>query len=258
CVSFNGEIYNYPELKAELEQRGHVFRTRSDTEVLLALYVRDGLEAFAQLNGMFACAFWDRAASRLVLVRDRLGKKPLFYYRDAQRVLFASEIKALLAFGGVERTVSLRALHEYLTYGYIVGEQAILEGVHRVEPGEAVVVHAGHVSRRPYRRPSTSCPTSSGISTSRSRTRRRSPRITCARPPDSTSRWRSPETVVTRCLRAMSSTSSWTSGAGCFGSRAGSAAASCRRSVARCGSPGRAGTPSIRQARSRPMGSRRT
>ena len=106
CVSFNGEIYNYPELKAELEQRGHVFRTRSDTEVLLALYVRDGLEAFAQLNGMFACAFWDRAASRLVLVRDRLGKKPLFYYRDAQRVLFASEIKALLAFGGVERTVN--------------------------------------------------------------------------------------------------------------------------------------------------------
>src|SRR5438046_7793289 len=150
CDIYNGDIYNYPELKTELEQRGHVFRTRSDTEVLLALYVHEGLEAFARLNGMFACAFWDRAASRLVLVRDRLGKKPLFYYRDAQRVLFASEIKALLAFGGVERTVSLRALHEYLAYGYIVGEQAILEGVHRVEPGEAVVVHAGHVSRRPY------------------------------------------------------------------------------------------------------------
>src|SRR5438094_2195680 len=150
CVSYNGEIYNYPELKTELEQRGHVFRTRSDTEVLLALDVHEGLEAFARLNGMFACAFWDRRASRLVLVRDRLGKKPLFYYRDAQRVLFASEIKALLAFGGVERTVNLRALHEYLAYGYIVGEQAILEGVHRVEPGETVVVHAGHVSRRPY------------------------------------------------------------------------------------------------------------
>ncbi len=150
CVSYNGEIYNYPELKTELEQRGHVFRTRSDTEVLLALYVHEGLEAFARLNGMFACAFWDRRASRLVLVRDRLGKKPLFYYRDAQRVLFASEIKALLAFGGVERTVNLRALHEYLAYGYIVGEQAILEGVHRVEPGETVVVHAGHVSCRPY------------------------------------------------------------------------------------------------------------
>src|SRR3989442_1436447 len=150
CVRFKREIYNYPELKTELGQRGHVFRTRSDTEVLLALYVHEGLEAFARLNGMFACAFWDRRASRLVLVRDRLGKKPLFYYRDAQRVLFASEIKALLAFGGVERPVNLRALHEYLAYGYIVGEQAILEGVHRVEPGETVVVHAGHVSRRPY------------------------------------------------------------------------------------------------------------
>ena len=82
---FNGEIYNYPELKADLEQRGHVFRTRSDTEVLLALYMQFGLEAFPMLNGMFACAFWDRRERRLVLARDRFGKKPLFYFQSIDR-----------------------------------------------------------------------------------------------------------------------------------------------------------------------------
>ena len=79
CLVFNGEIYNYPELKLELEQRGYVFRTRSDTEVLLALYLYDGLDAFSKLNGMFACAFWDARSRQLVLARDRFGKKPLFY-----------------------------------------------------------------------------------------------------------------------------------------------------------------------------------
>src|SRR5947209_2885165 len=150
CVVFNGEIYNYPELKTELEHRGHVFRTRSDTEVLLALYVQQGVEAFAKLNGMFACAFWDRRTSQLILVRDRLGKKPLYYYRDAHRVVFGSEIKALLAFGGIERTISFRALNEYLSLGYIVGEQAIIEGVRRVAPAEAVIVHQGRLTAQRY------------------------------------------------------------------------------------------------------------
>ena len=150
CVVFNGEIYNYPELKTELEHRGHVFRTRSDTEVLLALYVQQGVEAFAKLNGMFACAFWDRRTSQLILVRDRLGKKPLYYYRDAHRVVFGSEIKALLAFGGIERTISFRALNEYLSLGYIVGEQAIIKGVRRVAPAEAVIVHQGRLTAQRY------------------------------------------------------------------------------------------------------------
>src|SRR5204862_1461789 len=115
CVVFNGEIYNYPELRRELEARDYVFRTTSDTEVLLALYALDGVDSFARLNGMFACAFWDRRSSSLVLVRDRLGKKPLFYRRDAQRVLFGSELKSLLAWGPIDRTIDLHALHEYLT-----------------------------------------------------------------------------------------------------------------------------------------------
>src|SRR5437879_6500783 len=110
CVVFNGEIYNYPELKTELEHRGHVFRTRSDTEVLLALYVQQGVEAFAKLNGMFACAFWDRRTSQLILVRDRLGKKPLYYYRDAHRVVFGSEIKA------DRKSTRLNSSHRCISY----------------------------------------------------------------------------------------------------------------------------------------------
>jgi asparagine synthase (glutamine-hydrolysing) len=150
CVVFNGEIYNYPELRHELEARGYVFRTTSDTEVLLALYTLDGVESFGRLNGMFACAFWDRRTSSLVLLRDRLGKKPLFYRRDAQRLLFGSELKSLLAWGPIDRTIDLRALHEYLTFGHIIGEASIVQGVQRVPPAHFVIVRDGQVTSRPY------------------------------------------------------------------------------------------------------------
>ena len=119
CIVFNGEIYNYRELKSELEQQGRQFRTNSDTEVLLALYQHDGLDAFAKINGMLACALWDERTRRLVLVRDRFGKKPLYYYTDERRFVFASELKSILADGQIERRVNAEALHEYLTHGYI-------------------------------------------------------------------------------------------------------------------------------------------
>jgi asparagine synthase (glutamine-hydrolysing) len=150
CLVFNGEIYNYPELKKDLEQRGYLFRTKSDTEVLLALYLETGLEAFPKLNGMFACAFWDRRSNRLVLARDRLGKKPLFYYRDAHRFLFGSEIKALLAYGEIERRVDPVALHEYLTHSYIAGEATIIDGVRRLPPAHMLVVQNGTSISRSY------------------------------------------------------------------------------------------------------------
>lgn len=150
CVVFNGEVYNYPELKAELAQQGHVFRTTSDTEVLLALYQRYGLDAFARVNGMLACAFWDKRTRQLVLVRDRFGKKPLFYYADAQRLVFGSEIKAILAYGGVQRHVNPAALHEYLTHSFIVGNQSILQGIHRLPPAHALVVRNGQIRTFPY------------------------------------------------------------------------------------------------------------
>jgi asparagine synthase (glutamine-hydrolysing) len=150
CLVFNGEIYNYPELKVELEQKGYVFRTRSDTEVLLALYLYYGLDAFPKVNGMFACAFWDHRTRQLVLARDRFGKKPLFYYQNAHSLLFGSELKALLAYGGIERQVNLSALHEYLTYSYIVSDQTILEGIYRLPPAHVLVVRDGLVTCRSY------------------------------------------------------------------------------------------------------------
>lgn len=150
CLVFNGEIYNYQDLKIELEQKGYVFRTRSDTEVLLALYLYYGLEAFAKLNGMFACAFWDRRTHELVLARDRFGKKPLFYYRDADRFLFGSEIKALLAHGGIERKVNLSALHDYLSHGYTVGEPTLVDGVLRLPPAHVLVVSDDQIRCLPY------------------------------------------------------------------------------------------------------------
>lgn len=147
---FNGEIYNYQELRRELEQLGHGFRTHSDTEVLLALYLQYGLEAFPKLNGMFACAFWDERSDRLVMARDRFGKKPLYYHIDQRRVLFGSEMKALPAYGDLHPEVNLSALHEYLTHSYIVGDDAILSGVKRLPPAHVLVVEPGRVSCRPY------------------------------------------------------------------------------------------------------------
>jgi asparagine synthase (glutamine-hydrolysing) len=137
---FNGEIYNYPELKRELEQEGYRFRTRSDTEVLLALYLRKGLAAFPRLNGMFACAFWDSRTRQLVLARDRLGKKPLFYHDGPDRFLFASELKALLTHGGLAPRVNSSALQAYLCHGYLTGRETILAGVHRLPPAHVLVV----------------------------------------------------------------------------------------------------------------------
>jgi asparagine synthase (glutamine-hydrolysing) len=150
CLVFNGEIYNYPELKLELTQKGYEFRTNSDTEVLLALYVYYGTDAFAKINGMFACAFWDQRRCRLVLARDRFGKKPLFYYRNDHYFVFGSEIKSLLAYDGVEREVNLAALHEYLTHSYIVGESTIFKGVYRLPAAQALIVSDKQIRRFPY------------------------------------------------------------------------------------------------------------
>lgn len=147
---FNGEIYNYVELREELEQLGHRFRTKSDTEVLLALYLQYGVDAFPKVNGMFAGAFWDQRTARLVLVRDRFGKKPLFYHADGRRFLFGSEIKALLAYGDLQPAVNDAALHEYLTHSYLVGEDSIIAGVKRLPPAHFLVLEGGRSVLRPY------------------------------------------------------------------------------------------------------------
>jgi asparagine synthase (glutamine-hydrolysing) len=147
---FNGEIYNFPELQADLAADGHQFRTRSDTEVLLALFCRDGVAAFPKLNGMFACAFWDGRTRQLTLVRDRWGKKPLFYARTPEELRFGSEIKSILAYGPLDRRVHPGALNEYLSQGYVSGEATIFEGVRRLLPGHYLVAREGEVAVRPY------------------------------------------------------------------------------------------------------------
>src|SRR5579884_3669265 len=117
----NGEIYNYIELRDELRRRGHLFSTGSDTEVIAALYAEHGAAAFERLRGMFAIAVWDAASERLVLARDRVGKKPLYYAEHGGRLLFASEIKALLAAMPRPPSIAAHPLVEYLTFGYVAG-----------------------------------------------------------------------------------------------------------------------------------------
>jgi len=146
----NGEIYNFKELRAELEARGHVFRCDSDTEVIVHLYEEEGLNLFSRLRGMFAIALWDAARSRLVLARDRLGKKPLYICREPHRVLFASEMKSLLEVCDIPRTLNSHALQEYLALGYVPAPLTMFEGIEKLLPGHYMVVEKRRVYDQQY------------------------------------------------------------------------------------------------------------
>jgi asparagine synthase (glutamine-hydrolysing) len=148
---FNGEIYNFQALRATLEGRGHRFRTRSDTEVLVHLYEEEGEGLAARLRGMFAFALWDRARRRLVLVRDRLGIKPLYVYRDAEKLVFASELKAILAHPEVRRGVHPEALEDYLAFGMVAGTLSIFRGIEKLPPAHTLTVRADDLHRPPRR-----------------------------------------------------------------------------------------------------------
>jgi asparagine synthase (glutamine-hydrolysing) len=150
-IVFNGEIYNYQELRAGLEARGHRLRTRSDTEVLVHLYEEDGERLVERLRGMFAFALWDRANRRLLLGRDRLGIKPLYLYRDAEKLLFGSELKAILAHSDVRREIDPAALDDYLAYGMVPGPRTILRGVEKLPPAHTLTVHPGRWDAAPRR-----------------------------------------------------------------------------------------------------------
>jgi len=143
----NGEIYNYVELRRELEQCGRAFATACDTEVIAALYAEHGDSAFERMRGMFAVAIWDAPRGRLVLARDRVGKKPLYYMQAGDRFLFASEPKAILA--ALPRTpdVAPSALLEFLTFGYVAGAGAIFDGMVRLAPGAVLALDRGRAPR---------------------------------------------------------------------------------------------------------------
>ena len=150
-VIFNGEIYNFKELRQRLLQRGHRFRSQADTEVIVHLYEELGDHAIDELDGMFAIAIWDERAQRLVLARDRAGKKPLFFWRDHARIVFGSEMKAILAHPHVRTAVDPSAIPSYLMYGYVPHPQTPYVGIQHVEPATAMTIErSGETTTRRY------------------------------------------------------------------------------------------------------------
>src|SRR5947209_10557356 len=138
CITFNGEIYNFLELRADLQRLGYTFDSESDTEVLLAAYAEWGTDALARLNGMFAFAMYDSLRKRLFVARDRAGEKPLFYRHADGGFAFASELKALMADPALQRRIDLQSLNHYLAFGYVPGERCMLEGVRKLPQAHAL------------------------------------------------------------------------------------------------------------------------
>ena len=148
---YNGEIYNFRELRSELERFGRRFRSQSDSEVLLQAYREWGAACLDHLNGMFAFAIWDRAARQLFLARDRYGVKPLYWWTDGRRFAFASEVKALLTLPDVRRQVCLPAMHQYFTFQNIFSDETLFEGVRLLPPGHTLTASVADGIGRPRR-----------------------------------------------------------------------------------------------------------
>ena len=149
-IVFNGEIYNFQELRGELLSKGYRFKTKSDTEVLLHLYEEKGADCLKDLRGMFAFAIWDALKKTLFLARDRVGKKPLYYYADERRFIFGSEIKAILQDPEVRREVNREALHDYLTLGYTPSPGTMFRGIQKLPPAHSLLVQEGRIETRCY------------------------------------------------------------------------------------------------------------
>jgi asparagine synthase (glutamine-hydrolysing) len=145
---YNGEIYNYRELRAELEEAGERFAGHSDSEVFLRLFMREGADCFSRLNGIFAAAFWDRSVRQLTLVRDPMGVKPLYFADQAHGFAFGSEIKALIRAGDVAPTINKTAVLHHLGLLWSPGEGTIVSEVHKLLPGEAMIVKDGSITSR--------------------------------------------------------------------------------------------------------------
>lgn len=150
-IVFNGEIYNYRELRKDLEVRGHVFRTNSDTETIISAYQEYGRDCVRHLRGMFAFAIWDDADQSLFIARDRVGKKPLFYaLTPSGEFFFGSELKVLLTHGGISREIDRGALDAYLTFGYVPEELCIFASVKKLEPGHFLTFRNSEIKTEKY------------------------------------------------------------------------------------------------------------
>jgi asparagine synthase (glutamine-hydrolysing) len=149
-VVFNGEIYNYLELRHDLIRRGHVFRTNSDTEVIAHLYEEKGVDGLADLRGMFSIALWDQRARRLLLARDRIGKKPLFYARRGNQLLFGSEMKAILAADQALAEPDVESLVPYLQYGFVPEPRTMFRHIRKLPAAHWLVYEHGNITIAPY------------------------------------------------------------------------------------------------------------
>ena len=151
-ISFNGEIFNFQSLRPELEKRGHQFKTRSDTEVIVHHFEEFGEAGFKDLNGMFAFALWDESRCRLVLARDRVGVKPLYYVRLPDGGLaFASELTALITHPGVSKKISREAASGYFFSDYVHAPESMIEGIFKLEPGHWMAWERGRLGEpRPF------------------------------------------------------------------------------------------------------------
>jgi asparagine synthase (glutamine-hydrolysing) len=134
-LAFNGEIYNYVELREELERLGHRFISHSDTEVVLHAFLEWDTDSFSRLRGMFAIALWSELEDRLILARDRLGIKPLYICRRRSDIYFASELKAILVHPEIDRRLSMDGLNLFLTMNYVPGKHTLVEGIDKLTPG---------------------------------------------------------------------------------------------------------------------------
>ncbi len=149
-IAFNGEIYNHAELRRELEQRGHRFHSRCDTEVALRAFLEWDIESFRRLRGMFAIAIWQEPQKRLILARDRVGIKPLYIARRGEDLYFGSELKALFAHPEIERRIDLEGLGHYLTFNYVPCPFTLVEGIRKLPPGEWLEWRDGKVRGGAY------------------------------------------------------------------------------------------------------------
>lgn len=149
-IAFNGEIYNFQSIRDEMIRRGHTFRSHTDTESIVHLFEERGIECLQSLRGMFALAIWDGRERELWLARDRLGKKPVYYFHDGSKLIFGSEIKCILSYPGVPRQLDRSVLPLYLTYGYIPAPQTVYRGIRSLRPGCWLRVKDGQIEERAY------------------------------------------------------------------------------------------------------------
>jgi asparagine synthase (glutamine-hydrolysing) len=149
-IVFNGEIYNFIELRKDLQRRGYSFKTRTDTEVLLALYIEYGIESLQKIRGMYSFAIWNAEKRELLLCRDRIGKKPLYYFYDGRNIAFASEMKSILQIPNIKQSIDPTSVVDYLKYLYIPHPKSIFKNIFKLEPGYYLLYKDGEINISQY------------------------------------------------------------------------------------------------------------